>query len=100
RSHNLDTGVDYSRDLSLTRRTKLLFTSGATIVRQDTLTRYEVIGSARLSREIGRTWQADATFQRNVGFLDSVREPTFYNGINFSVGGLITRRLSFRSNAG
>jgi len=99
-SHNLDTGVDYSRDLSLTRRTKLSFSTGAAVVRQNQTTRYEAIGSARLGREIGRTWNADLTYQRNVGFLDSVREPTFYDALSAGIGGLITRKVSFRSSVG
>jgi hypothetical protein len=99
-NHNLDTGVDYNRDLSLTRRTRLAFTSGATGVRQGQTTRYDVIGSARLSREIGRTWSADLSYQRSVGFIDSVAAPTFYDGLNAGIGGLISRRLSFRAGAG
>ena len=99
-NHNFDTGIDYSRDLSLTRRTKLSFSSGGTALRQGDVNRYDVIGSARLSREIARTWNADVTYQRNTGFLDSVREPIFYDAVNTGIGGLITRRVSFRSGAG
>jgi hypothetical protein len=99
-NHNLDTGVDYSRDLSLTRRTRLSFSSGATAVQQDNINRYDVIGSARLSREIGRTWSAQLTYQRNVGYNDFVREPLFYDGLNVGIGGLINRRLSFQSGVG
>ena len=98
-NHNLDTGVDYSRDLSLTRRTRLSFSSGGTAVRQGNSTRYDVIGSARLNREIARTWNADLSYQRSVGFLGSLREPAFYDSINSGINGMISRRLSFHAGA-
>ncbi len=100
RSDNLDIGVDYNRALSRSRRTRISFSTGASSVRQDDSRRYDVIGSARLTREIGRTWNAELVYQRNVGFLDAVREPALYDGINFGITGLITRRLSFASSAG
>jgi hypothetical protein len=100
-NHNLDSGIDYSRDLSLTRRTKLAFSSGATALREGNQEiRYDVIGAARLSREIARTWSADLSYRRNVGFLESVLEPTFYDAITVGVHGLISRRVSFQSGAG
>jgi hypothetical protein len=99
-NHNLDTGIDYSRDLSLTRRTRLSFTSGATALRQDQTTRYDVIGTARLTRELARTWSSQISYNRSVGFLESVLEPTFSDTVNAGIDGLITRRLSFNSGFG
>jgi hypothetical protein len=99
-NHNLDTGVDYSRDLSLTRRTRLSFTTGATALRQDQTTRYDVIGTARLTRELARSWSSQISYNRSVGFLESVLEPTFSDAVNAGIDGLITRRLSFEANGG
>jgi len=98
--HNIDTGVDYSRDLSLTRRTKLAFSTGAAAIREGETTRYDVIGSASLNREIGRTWNALAAYSRNAGFIETIGVPTFYDSINGSIGGLISNRVSFRAGAG
>jgi opacity protein-like surface antigen len=98
--HNIDTGVDYSRDLSLTRRTRLAFSTGAAAIREGETTRYDVIGSASLNREIGRTWNALAAYSRNAGFIETIGVPTFYDSINASIGGLISNRISFRATAG
>jgi hypothetical protein len=98
--HNIDTGVDYSRDLSLTRRTKLAFSTGAAAIREGETTRYDVIGSATLNREIGRTWNAVAAYSRNAGFIETIGVPTFYDSINTSITGLISNRLSFHASAG
>jgi hypothetical protein len=99
-NHSIDTGVDYNRALSLTRRTKLAFSSGGTAVRQDQQTRYDVIGSAVLSHEIGRTWNAALSYQRNVGFTELVLQPIFSDSLSASLGGLITRKLTFHSGVG
>ena len=114
KTHNLDVGVDYSRALSLTRRTKLSFSTGATAVQsgtpavqtgttgeqQGSQTRFDVIGSATLTREIGRTWNASLVYQRSVGYAQFILEPIFSDSISASYGGLINRRLSFHSGAG
>lgn len=99
-NHNFDTGVDYSRDFSLTRRTKFAFATGGTAVSQAGNTRYDVTGNASLTREIGRTWSAAANYQRGVGFIESLREPAFYNSISAGLDGLINRRVSFHSAIG
>jgi hypothetical protein len=99
-THNIDSGVDYSRDLSLTRRTSFSFSTGATALQQEQDTRFDAIGSATLTREVGRTWKASLAYRRNVGYAESVLEPIFSDGINVGYGGLITRRLSFQSGAG
>jgi hypothetical protein len=99
-NHSIDTGVDYNRALSLTRRTKLAFSTGGTAIRQDQQTRYDVIGSAVLSHEIGRTWNASLSYQRNVGFTELVLQPVFSDAVSASLGGLITRKLTFQSGVG
>jgi hypothetical protein len=99
-NHNFDTGVDYSRDFSLTRRTKLAFSSGGAAVMQEGYTRYDVTGNASLTREIGRTWDAAINYQRRVGFIESLREPAFYDGVSAGLHGLINRRVSFHSDLG
>jgi opacity protein-like surface antigen len=98
--HNIDTGVDYSRDLSLTRRTKLAFSTGAAAIREGQTTRYDVIGSASLNREIGRTWNALVAYHRNAGFIETIGVPTFSDSISASIDGLVSNRLSFRAGVG
>lgn len=97
--HNIDSGVDYSRDLSISRRTRLSFTTGASALRQDEQSRVDITGSATLNREIARTWRATLAYRRNGGFVETVRAPIFYDSVSASVGGLITRTLSFSTGA-
>jgi hypothetical protein len=99
-THNLDTGVDYSRSLSITRRTTFAFSTGATALKQQGDTRFDAIGSATLSREIGRSWQASLAYQRSAGYVQSLLEPTFADSVSGAFNGLITRRLSFHSGVG
>lgn len=101
RGFTLDSGIDYSRALSVSRRTRLSFSSGATGVRDEVdVVRYSVIGSANLTHEIGRTWTAGLAYARNVGFIESLRTPYFYDGGSVSLAGLVSRRLTFRASGG
>jgi len=100
RGDMIDAGVDYSRDLSVTRRTRLSFSTGANGVREQTVTRYGATGTATLTREIGRTWMAAGSYSRNVVFVESLRTPYFYDGVNVALNGLISRRVAFHSGAG
>jgi hypothetical protein len=106
--HNIDTGIDYSRYLSRTRRTRISFSTGAGLTQQDGATvqgalgaeeyqQFDVTGSASLTREIGRTWLADVTYRRNSGFVESVRAPLFYDAVGVGLKGEINRRLLFES---
>jgi hypothetical protein len=98
--HSFDTGLDFNRALSITRRTHLGFSSGATGVREHTSTRYMFTGTAVLRREIGRTWSAAAGYTRNVAFFETLRIPYFYDAINLGLSGLFSRRVGFSSSAG
>jgi len=98
RNHNIDSGVDYSRNFSVTRRTKFAFSTGGSAISQLGTTRYNVTGNATLSREIGRSWDAGLTYNRNVGFIAAVREPVFFDAVSAGLRGLITRRVSFSSS--
>jgi hypothetical protein len=100
RGHTIDSGVDYSRTLSLTRRTRLAFSTGAAALNEEQGTRYNVAGNATLTREIGRTWNAALAYSRNLGFAESLRRPYFYDGVNGTLIGLLSRRLSFYAGAG
>ncbi len=90
RLHNIDLGVDYNHALGQTRRTTIGFTTGSTAV-EDTgrTSQYRLTGSARLNREIGRTWHATAAYNRGVGFIDGFQQPFFSDAFAGSVGGTL-----------
>lgn len=97
---SLDGGVDYSKSLSLTRKTDLSFSTGTTAVHANGQARYTLIGDVRLTRELGRTWSAGATASRSMQFDPVVRDITITNGISASVGGMINRRLEVHGGVG
>jgi hypothetical protein len=105
RGNSIDTGLDYSRELSLTRRTTLSFGSGVMGIKDRNLenrnaTRYQAVGSATLRREIGRTWMAAAVYTRGVEFFETIRAPYMYDGLTLALVGLVSRRVQLHSTAG
>jgi hypothetical protein len=90
----LDIGIDYHRALSLSRKTTIGFTSG-TVAAEDFagVTRYRLVGTARLNREIGRSGHATAAYNRGVEFIEVFRSPLFADTIALDLGGALSRRM-------
>jgi hypothetical protein len=112
RYHELDLGVDYTRALSLSRRTTIAFGTGSAILPRDqySLTPGETVarpassfvvnGRATLMRRMGRTWQAAVDGSRGVQVLEGFVQPLIVNTLAANVGGNLSRRTSFSSAAG
>ena len=98
--HLIDTGVDFNRTLSFSRRTKLTFSTGATATSHRGSTHFNAIGTAALNREIGRSWNLNAAYNRNVGLVETFLSPVVYDSAQATLGGLIARSLSFQAGAG
>jgi hypothetical protein len=108
--HNIDAGVNYSRSLSLTRRTTFGFTTGSTIVNSRTFedgaltdrsrVRIRAIGSAHLERELGRTWTARLSYRRGLNFREGFDEPFYTDAASVGIGGLLSRRVQASASAG
>ena len=99
--HVINAGVNYNRALSFSRRTVLSFGTGSTASRRsrnDSL-RFRLNGSARLSHELGRTWNATVSYQRGLQFLETWPEPVFSDSAVAGVGGLINRRVRAQVSA-
>ena len=99
-SHVIDAGLDFNRALSLTRRTTLSFATGTAAMNDQIRTHYRFTGHATLNHQIGRTWGANVSYDRNLSFVEAFHEPLFYDAVSAGVTGLITRRLEFRASAG
>jgi hypothetical protein len=93
-AHNLDIGVDYSRSLSIFRRTTFSFATGSSIVQIDNERHFRVIGDVNLNHQLTRSWTARLSYNRGVGYVGGFNEPFFTDGLTASVGGFIGRRLS------
>jgi hypothetical protein len=99
--HNIEAGIDYNHALSLTRRTTVGFVTGTTAVRNASgAPEYRVIGEARISREIGRTWHATASYHRGGSLVAGFGQPIFADSVALSVGGSISSRLTLSTSAG
>jgi hypothetical protein len=99
-SQGADFGIDFSKALSLTRKTTVSFGAGMTGVTDGEETEYAATGHASIRHEIGRTWYAGASYSRNVSFSQAFTEPVFADWLNAYLYGLISRRLRFHSEVG
>ena len=84
---NYDVGVNYSRPLSLSRRTTFSFGTGSAVLDDGTETFFNVTGSASLSHQIGRTWEANVVYARGLGTVAGFVEPTFADSVNANLRG-------------
>ncbi len=98
-SHDVDAGLAFTRGLSLTRRTNLMFASGSSIVSSDLGRQYVLTGSAALNHMIGRTWNATVTLDRGLDFPDALPEPIVADRLSLGIGGYWGRRFNVRARA-
>jgi hypothetical protein len=98
-AHDIDIGIDYHRPLSFSRRTHFDFSVGSSVVNVPSIDstgqdlQYRVVGSAGLTHDMGRTWKARVAYDRNVGFVEGLRDPVFADALNASVDGFVNRRV-------
>jgi hypothetical protein len=104
--HDIDTGIDYRRALSFTRRTRLDFGVGSAIINtpqvaaQDRSLQYRVGGNVGLTHEVGRTWRARLAYNRGVGFVEAFTQPVFLDAVTGSLAGFFSRRIDFSATGG
>jgi hypothetical protein len=104
--HDFDLGVDYGRQLSFSRRTRVSFSTGSgflmgvrTAAGDQLRGLLRVTGSAQIVHEIGRTWTARAAYRRGFQFREGFLDPFLTDGVTVSLNGLIARRVDFNANA-
>jgi hypothetical protein len=93
-AHDLDLGIDLDRELSFSRRTRIGFTSGSSIVSNELDRRIVATGQASLRREIARSWNAVAAYARKVDFIEGLPDPVIGHTASFGVGGNWGRRFA------
>jgi hypothetical protein len=92
----VDIGVDFNRQLSVSRRTTLAFsTETAALKRPLTGRRYRLNGHAKLTTHFGRTWRASAGVSRNTEFLPGFFEPSFTHTVTGTVDGMFSKRAEW-----
>ncbi len=101
RSRDLDLGLDFRRQLSISRRTRLGFTSGSAIVSDAArTTRYRLTGAATLNRDFGRTWTTAVVYRRGVQFIERFSEPFLSDAVTVGVSGYFSRRVDLAASVG
>jgi hypothetical protein len=100
RSHAIDAGLDLSRALTLSRRLTLSFSSGSTVVTYANKSNFSLVGDARLTREIGRSWAASFGYSRAVAASGTFRQPVTADAVTTSIGGLVNRRVQLQFGGG
>lgn len=99
-THHADFGLDFAKALSLTRKTTASFGTGTSAATDGNETRYWLTGNVAIMRELGRTWSAALSYNRDVAFEAAFQQPVFSDTVAAMVGGLISRRVSFDAGAG
>ena len=97
---NYDVGVDYSRPLSLSRRTTFSFGTGSAVLDDGEESFFNVSGNASLSHRIGRTWEANVIYARGFGTVAGFVEPTFADSVNANLEGNLNSRLTLTATGG
>ena len=95
-----DVGVDYSRPLSLSRRTTISFGSGSSAIDNGIETFYNITGTASLRHQMRRTWEANIVYARGLGVVAGFTEPFFADSVNATVRGNLTDRLALEVTGG
>jgi hypothetical protein len=103
--HQIDVGIDYRRALSSAHRLTFGFSTASTAVRTGQVDkpgrlRFAVLGTAFLSRAIGRTWSARLDYGRRLQFLEISAQPFFIDTATAGLGGNLGRRVDVRWTAG
>lgn len=92
----MDIGVDFNRQLSVSRRTSLAFTTETAAVKRPlTGRRYRLNGRANLTTHFGRTWRASAGVSRNTEFIPGFFEPLFSDAVDAMLSGMVSKRAEW-----
>jgi hypothetical protein len=99
RNRSVNLGVNVDRALSLTRHTKLSFRVGSVTVSDNLTSKFFMTGDVTLTHELGRTWNTNAIYSRQVSYIEGTRAPALSDVVSAGLDGLVSRRMHFRSSA-
>jgi hypothetical protein len=104
--NEIDFGLDYTRPLSATRHTMVGFSVSPTLVTGQfsaattaSGSQYRLTGNAFAAREIGRTWQARASYDRGVAYIQGLAGPVYNDSVNLQTGGYLNPRVDVTFSA-
>lgn len=97
---SFDAGVDYSKPLSVSRRTTISFSTGSSAMDDGIETFVNITAAASLAHQMGRTWEAKVGYQRGMSVVAGFAEPFFADSVNGNVHGQLSRRVALDFGAG
>jgi hypothetical protein len=100
--HGMDVGVNYNRALSISRRTTVTARLGTGAADDGETRQYFLTGFGQVTRELGRTWQVSAFYDRAVRFVTFTPTPSMVEAVGAELGGRVSSAtaLQFRADAG
>jgi hypothetical protein len=96
---DIDVGIDYARPLSFSRRTRVGFSIGSSVLTRESVNFYRVGGTADITHEIGRTWSLVGAYVRGMQFTEVIPEPIYTDAVTARANGLAGRRLELSLDA-
>ncbi len=87
--HDVDTGIDYARPLSFSRRTTVGFSGGMLMFNRDNAMLYRFQGASNIAHEFGRTWNLDLAYNRGAQLVDVLDAPVFSDTVTGHLGGFL-----------
>jgi hypothetical protein len=101
RTHNIISGVSYSRPLPFSRRTQFGFDIGSAAAQTPNAWRYDVNGGAFVLHPLGRAWLAVGSYRRGLDFRAGLSEPLYLFGDSaaFTISGVVARRFVIRGTS-
>ncbi|HEX4912883.1 MAG TPA: hypothetical protein VFV51_02945 [Vicinamibacterales bacterium] len=101
RSHDIISGVSYSRPLPFARRTQVGFDIGSAIAQTPGAWRYDITGGAFILQPIKRAWVAVGSYRRGLDARAGLSAPLYLFGDTaaVTVSGLVARRVVVRTTA-
>jgi opacity protein-like surface antigen len=92
RMHLIDTGFDYSRPLSFSRRTTVGSSTGVQMFDRRGTMIYRALLAGTIAHEIGRTWEIGGQYDRGAQYAVIVDEPVYADTVRVHSAGLIGGR--------
>jgi hypothetical protein len=98
RIHDVDAGIDFSRPVTLSKRTTISFGSGSSLTPTARGLAFHLTGDAAVTRRMARTWRARLGVTRSVRLVEGFAQPVLDNAINTTLTGNPRRRLSLSAS--
>jgi hypothetical protein len=101
RTHDIISGVSYTRPLPFARRTLVGFDIGSAVAQTPEAWRYDVTGGGFVAQPLGRLWALVGTYRYGLDGRAGLSEPLYLYGHTgaVTVTGLVGRRFVLRSTS-